>query len=640
MAIASTRRALGPLAPLLAFFVAGLILLSASRIGLALLWLPRVSAVPGAWKLLVVGLRMDTITLAIALFVPAAVLLVLPERGGWLWRPALAAYFAVAFGFLLLAELAAAPFLTEYDSRPNRTLIEYVVYPREVLPTVWGTHPLVVSCALVIVPIVLVASWRVARSLIDDGRSWGSVARLLAVPPLAALLFMGARSTLGPRAANISTAAFSADHLVNELALNSVYSIGYAVYSWRTEVDAQRLYGSVPAGEAMTRVRRGMGLPDSAFPSDTSPLLHRQESLRPREDPYNLVILLEESLGAEFVGSLGGTPLTPNLDALATRGLFFTNLFATGTRTVRGIEATLTGFPPRPGDSIVKLGLAQGGFFTLADLLRRRGYATEFLYGGMSNFDNMGGFFLNDGFDRVLDERTFSDASFRGIWGVSDEDLLHRANEVFRSHGSQPFFALLLSTSNHPPYEFPAGRITPSGSPDQDAIRYADWAIGDFFRIAEQEPYFQRTVFLIAADHDRHVHGASLVPVDRFHIPALIVGPGIVPRRYDGLASQIDLAPTLLDLLGVDAEHPMPGRDLLTVSPSSPGRAFMQYDLSNAYRVGDQVVIHQPFSKPRQFTYADGRLTPAPLDPQLARDALAHLAVASTLYRERRYRLD
>src|SRR5262249_41589164 len=155
-----------------------------------------------------------------------------------------------------------------------------------------------------------------------------------------AMLFAAARSSWGPRAGNISTASFSNDHLANEIALNSTYAVGYALRSLAVdEVDPGQLYGSIGRQEAIDRVRAGMLLPRSPFPSDELPFLHHQSSTTPRARPLTLVILLQESLGAQYVGTLGGLSLTPNLDALAREGLLLTNLFATGTRTVRGIEA-------------------------------------------------------------------------------------------------------------------------------------------------------------------------------------------------------------------------------------------------------------------------------------------------------------
>jgi len=635
-------RPLGPLAPVVGFFVFALVLLSLSRLGLTLAHLDRLEQVPHFWWVFPIGLRMDTVTLSILAFVPALALLLLPRRLDPYYRPVLAGYFSLAAATLVFMEVATVPFIQQYDHRPDRIFIEYLHYPKEVFSTIWADYKLPIFVAAVLVYLVARYTWRVAQVLIRDQGHWPWWQRLVAVPVVAAVLFLGARSSLDHRAVNISTAAFSSDHLTNEMGLNSTYSVLYAVYAFKNEVDTTKLYGAMPEAEMYRRVRRQMRPRGHALDNEAVPLAHRQVSSRPRLRPYNLVIFLQESLGAEYVGALGGPPLTPHLDRLSREGLFFTNLYATGTRTVRGIEATVSGFLPTAGRSVVKLGLAQNNFFTLASLLRRQGYSTEFIYGGESRFDNMRGFFLSNGFQRVIDQPDFDDPVFLGTWGVSDEDLVTKANEVFKAHGDKPFFALMLSTSNHVPFEFPDGRIKLYEQPKatvNNAIKYADYAIGKLFELARKEDYYKNTIFMVVADHNTRVFGADLVPIRKFHIPALIIGPGVEPRRYDKLASQIDLPPTLLDLMGLDATTPLIGRDLLTVPADWPGHAFMQYETTNAYRVGDRVIVSRPFKEALQFVYRGGRLHATALDPDFARDALAFIQLPSVLYAQQRYRL-
>lgn len=636
-------RALGPLAPAAAFFLVAMTFLSLSRLGLSLIYAERLAEVPDAWRLFVVGLRMDSMSLSYLLLLPAVPLLLLPSRWGGYWKPIMAGAFAVGAGLLVYMEVASVPFLAQYDSRPNQIFIEYLVYPQEVLGTLWAEYKLELFLAALAVGLAVHLSWRMSRHLLETHAPWGPVLRLAVLPLVVVALFLGARSSLDHRAANISDAAFSSDHLSNQLALNSTYSVLYALYSRRHEADSRHLYGSLPDEEMFARVRRAMTVAASDFmPGAENPLLHRQQPTTRRERPYNLVIVLEESLGAEYVGILGGKPLTPNFDALSREGLLLTELYSTGTRTVRGIEAVISGFLPTPGRSVVKLGLAQHQFVTLASLLKSQGYATEFIYGGRARFDNMGSFFRGNGFGRVVEQGDFAAPAFEGTWGLSDEDLARKANEVFRAHGDEPFFGLMLSTSNHSPFEYPPGRIEPYDEPAStvhNAMKYADFALGEFFRLARQESYYENTVFLVVADHNTRVFGADLVPVNKFHIPGLIIAPNVRAGTYDKLASQIDLAPTLLSLLGVEAVHPMVGRDLLALPAETPGRAFMQYGETNAYRVEDRVVIHQPGKLPLQFRYVDQQLVPAELDPELAQDALAHLQLPSVLYQKQLYRL-
>jgi phosphoglycerol transferase MdoB-like AlkP superfamily enzyme len=258
----------------------------------------------------------------------------------------------------------------------------------------------------------------------------------------------------------------------------------------------------------------------------------------------------------------------------------------------------------------------------------------------VSNFDNMGRFFRQNGFERVIEQNDFGQDAFVGTWGVSDEDLVTRAHESFLAHGDKPFFSLLLTTSNHDPFEFPAGRIILHDQPAatrNNAVKYTDYAIGRLFELAQAAPYFEETLFLVVADHDARVFGADLVPIERFRIPALMIGPGVPRRDEPRLASQIDLAPTLLALMGIRVENPMIGRDILSLPSEVPGRALMQYADANAFRVGDTVVIHQPHQAAKTFDYSNGQLVHRDHDLELERDALAHLLWADKTYSDHRY---
>jgi len=634
------RRALGPFLPLLLAYASGALFLTAMRAALAIAYRDAYAGTPGVWWMFPLGLRMDTLLLSYLLLAPALVLALLPA--GRARDAIVAAHFALSASVVVCLELATPPFLAEYDKRPDRLFLEYLVYPRELLRTLWAGHAL----PLVGVPLAAAAAGGLAfgasRAALARAPAWRWQRRAWVAPLVVGALVAGARSSLEPRAANLSTASFSSHRLVNELTLNSTYSVAYAAESLRNEVDAASLYGALPWPEVLARVRRYERLPEAAFADPAAPIQHREQAAAvPR--PRNLLILLEESMGAGFVGHLGGLPLTPNLDRLSREGMYFTELYATGTRTARGMEAIVAGFPPSPSLAVLKLPAAQGGFFTLAALLARHGYATEFHYGGAANFDNMRSFFLANGFERVIEQRDFAAPDFVSSWGVSDEDLLLRANDELRRPRDRPFFALLLTSSNHDPFEIPAGRIEPYNAPlhsRENAIVYADHAIGRFFELARREDYYADTVFLVAADHDARVFGAPLVPIERFRVPAVVLGPGVPARPWTRVASQIDLAPTLLHFLGIDALLPTPGRNLMRLPEDDPGRALMQYDLVHGFRVGDQLVVQQPRRPAQSFRIEGARLVPSPGDPELTRDALAHVLWPGEVYRRRLYRLE
>lgn len=619
----------------LIFVAAAFALLTFNRMALAAWQWQRVRNAGGLLPLMLGGLRIDAHQIAVMAALPAVLS---PWFGHFSFAAdAAAVWYLASFILLAFLEIASPAFILEYDSRPNRLFVEYLKHPREVSGMLWRGYKAALVGGLALVALI---GWGALRlfwpAAPDAPLSWWQMP--LASLAILAVVILSIRGTLGHRPMNPSSVAYSSDGMLNTLALNSLYNVFYAVYSMKNEKSASAVYGNMDEAEMHERVLRQAGLPVPPANADY-PSLHAQPATRKTKRPLNVVIILEESLGAQYSAALGGANLTPELDALARESWAFTRAYATGTRSVRGLEAVVTGFLPTPAQAVLKLPRSQRGFFSLADLLGRHGYHSRFIYGGESHFDNMKGFFLGNGFKQVVDRADFVDPAFVGTWGASDEDMFNQLDRLLRADGDQPTFTLAFSVSNHSPWEYPAGRIQVDGNPAtvENTVRYADWALGRFFERAKSSPYWENTVFLVAADHDSRVFGASLVPVRHFHIPAVILGAGIEPRRDERLISQIDLAPTLLSLTGVDTEHPMIGHDL---TRSTPGRAIMQYDNTYGYLKEDRLLVMAPSKTPVQYRYtAPEDYTPEALDPELAREALAHALWPSWAYREGRYAL-
>lgn len=634
------------LGPHLRFAIAMLVALGICRLGLMALAGSRVGSPKCVGQILLSGLRMDLVAVSyvIAPALLASLALVGNSRFGRGVARAVRVYFIAMATLFLGLEAATPTFISEFDSRPNRLFIEYLVHPKEISSMLAvGYKGQLALVAVALVGAGILARWLFKPPIALPPRTspWKRLALLLTVGPA---IFLGARSSLQHRPANPSSVAFSEDHLLNDLCLSSVYSVAFAATQMRDESDAANVYGSLESEEAMiAEVRAAMV---TSGPGDfiglALPTLHRTPEVQVRERPYNLVIILEESLGAQYVDALGGRPITSFLDTLKGQGLWFDQMYATGTRSVRGIEAVVAGFLPTPARSTVKLGLSQQGFFTLADLLGREGYRTSFIYGGESHFDNMKRFFTGNGFREIIDQDDFHDPVFTGSWGVSDEDVMAKAHETFVAMGDEPFFSVVFSVSNHSPWEYPAGRIQPHESgleTVESTVRYADYALGQFFDKARSAAYWDNTVFVVIADHDSRVHGASLVPIEHFHIPAVIIAPGLEPRVESRPMSQIDVGPTALSLMGVPGPHPMVGLDATALPADYPGRAIMQYGDNHAYLQGSAVVIHQPNRPPTHYEWDGSSLRPSEVDPALERRALAHALLPSMLYRNRTYRL-
>ena len=637
------RRALSPL---FAFAWRLLLVLTLSRTLLVVWQWQRVADVDMFAPVFLQGLRFDLVLLGLTLVLPVLLfpLLAWSERLQTLWRGFLKIYLPAMLFAVVFMELSTPSFIDQFDFRPNILFVEYLNHPREVLATLWGAYKVPLILTIVFVTGFTFVSARQIAPLVARTRATGVLAAFLATPLLLVLCLGLIRSTTDHRPVNPSTVALSNDALVNDLALNSSYTALYAIYETRHEAAGGFRYADIDDADVFAAVRAGMNVDDRQFTSAALPTLHAQQIATASTRPKNLVIIVEESLGAEFVGALGGLDLTPSLDALANDGIWFTNLYATGTRSVRGLEAIVSGFTPTPARSVVKLGKSQRNFFTLAQLLGNAGYDTGFIYGGEAQFDNMRRFFMNNGFQHVIDKRDYEDPVFTGSWGVSDEDLFNRAHEEFSGKEGKPFFSLVFTSSNHSPFEYPDGRIELHDADKNtvnNAVEYADYALGRFFEMARGADYWDDTVFLVVADHNSRVYGAELIPIERFHIPALILGGPIEPAVFAPVASQIDLGPTLLSLIGVTAEHPMIGHDLtIPEQRQRPGRAIMQYNATQAYMDGNRVAVMQKDLPVRQFVYADGRLTETEdVDDALVRNALAHAAWSSLAYEKSLYRL-
>lgn len=585
------------------------------------------------------GLRLDTMLFSF-LLLPLALLLTLAPSA--LQRPVGLLVRGWALATLLLivfVEIASFPFFAEYDVRPNILFVEYLEYPVEVASMLWKDQKL--NLALSGVALVL-TSWLFFRQHAFSGvhdflrAAWWR--RALWCLPLLLLLALGIRSSLGHRPANISEALYSPNRVANEVAKNALYSVGYDVY--RGSKDGSRKapkYGAMPMDEAYARAHKLLGL----TPGDPkAPFSRVIEPTHPAAAPRNLVILVQESVGAQFAGYTGAAEsLMPNLDALAQESLAFTRLYSNGTRSIRGLSAMSSGFLPVIGEGVLKRPKSQSGFFTLASLLKPLGYHASFIYGGEARFDDMKTWYLGNGFDEVIEQKDYAKPSFVSTWGVSDEDLMQKAHERFMAHhaAGKRFVSVVFSSSNHTPFELPEGKIEwVPGVPKfsvKNAVKYADYAIGRFFALAKASPYYANTVFVVVADHNVRVYGDDAVPVPGFHIPGLVHLPGAAPQRFEGIASQPDLLATALGMVGVPLRVPVLGTSVFT-----PGRqefVLMQFNDSYGFRRGDEVAVLRPGLLPLTQRYADGRLHPAPPNLELQRDGLSLLHVTEDLYERR-----
>jgi phosphoglycerol transferase MdoB-like AlkP superfamily enzyme len=540
---------------------------------------------------------------------------------------------AVALSGLVYLGIVEYFFFDEFNARFNFTAVEYLIYPHEVFVNIWQSYP-VSSAIAAAVLIGCSGAWLLARAV----RSFSRECEGRAFRPH--FVMFAAALVLAHVTIDLDTWRSGTNRVANEIAANGLYSLFNAAVNSR--LDYESFYLTVPSGDAGERARRIVAQDNASFISAAANPLARRVTYTSEPKRLNVIVLIEESLGAEFVGAYGDTRLlTPRIDELARESILFRNTYATGTRTVRGLEAVTASFPPVPAESIVKRPHNEG-MFNWSAVMRDAGYQPTFIYGGYGTFDNMNYFFRNNGY-RVIDRTDIVNPRFSNVWGVSDEDLFEHALRVFDQQyaKSERIFAVVMSTSNHKPFTFPPGipGVPERGGGREAGVRYADHAIGKFMDTLRLKPYYEDTIVVIVADHGARVYGKEDFPLHSYRIPFLVYAPRHFHSRVvDTVASQLDVAPTVLGLLGISHESAFFGRDVLAPGPADRG-VPMNHNRDIAVMTGDRL-NELGFGKRSSTVTADlvtNEQRPAPRDENGIRDAASLFQLAYTLYASGRY---
>jgi phosphoglycerol transferase MdoB-like AlkP superfamily enzyme len=584
------------------------------------------------------------LAVSVAMLAPIAALLwLLPTR--WLSRPrvrhTLLAFLCTAVAFEAVVEFF---FFEEFNARFNNIAVDYVLFPDEVVGNVFESYNVPLWASLSIA-CGLLATWAVAplhRNLELPSARWSERARALGGVTGTATLSIALLALL-PR-------EVGSDRVESEIAASGPVQLVRAF--WTAELDYPLYYKTLPQAQAPERaaqvldaelVRAGEGA--ASYRLQRTVGAAKAERRMPQ-----VVIVIEESLGSDFVGALGGEKnCTPELDRHIPSGLLLRNLVANGNRTVRGLEGILSSFVPLPGDSIVKRPKSEG-VTTVATVFAANGYDTAFFYGGYGVFDHMKPFALGAGFQQFVEQSDLPDDAFSTIWGVADEyifDALVERQARQQTEG-RPFFATLLSVSNHKPYAVPAGRIPwPEGrKPTRElAVRYADWSVGRYLDTLRERGLADDTLVLVVGDHGARVYGKEEIPTHSYRIPAVFFGTdaALRGRTLDRLCSQIDLGPTLVELAGLNVQVPFLGTSLLGL-PEQGGRAFVHHNRDVGILVDDALVVLQ-LQKQVAYYERSGRdqqdfrrVEPHAASPRLrslADDAAAVFGTAYELYQNR-----
>ncbi len=483
--------------------------------------------------------------------------------------------FIVCLYSLFFIELSEWTFWDEFGVRFNFIAVDYLIYTHEVVNNIIESYPLgwLLSAILVV---TVICFWSVRKALSDTFNASESFLSRLKITGVLLLL-----PAISYAAVGSTWYQFSANTYLNELAANGPYQFFSAFRN--NELDYRRFYKIGDDQQLSSVIKKQLSVENS---SDNLYDIKRLVKPAGEEKRLNIVLITVESLSAEFLATFGNKEnITPFMDEWFKQGLLFTNFYATGTRTIRGLESLTLSIPPIPGQAIVKRP-DNGNLFSFGRVLQQKGYDTAFLYGGRGYFDNMNAFYSGNGY-RIVDQTDFTEEemTFTNAWGVSDDIIFKRtlkeADKDFQDN--KPFFFQIMTTSNHRPFTYPGGKIDlPSGSGRQGAVKYTDFAIHQFIEQAKTKPWFDNTIFVMVADHCAGSARKIELPVDEYHIPLFIYAPKHVPAaRNDVLSSQIDVAPTVLGFLNSSYESQFYGRDIMQTHKDE-GRAL----ISNYQKLG------------------------------------------------------
>lgn len=493
---------------------------------------------------------------------------------------------------LIFTTLSEWIFWQEFQSRFNFIAVDYLVYTHEVIGNIFESYP-VKSLLVSIFAASSLLTWLLFRNAQKFKKSdFNFRTRLRGFCCFLAVSFLG-YCTIALNLAEVSN-----NNLNNQINRNGVIEIFYAFFN--NELNYYAFYPTKPLNELTEKLQKKLGIRE---PLPGISQIKRTIAADKEALGKNLIVVVVESLSADFLGSFGNKEgLTPYLDKLAEESLIYTQLYATGTRTVYGLSAVTLSIPPLPGNAISRRPNSKH-LVSLGSILKGQGYSTQFLYGGFGYFDSMNAFYSSNGY-AIVDRSNLSreEISFANIWGVCDEDLFKRVIlEGSKKHlEGKPFFQIVMTTSNHRPFTYPEGRIDiPSYTGRKGGVKYTDYAIGFFLENCKKEPWFEDTIFVFVADHTAGSAGKMDLDPKKYHIPLFIYAPKFIePKKVDHLMSQIDIAPTLLGLLNISYESPFFGQD---VSLNPPERAFISNYQQLGYLTPDWLILLKPTKVVKSF---------------------------------------
>ena len=572
------------------------------------------------------GLRFD---LRIVVYLSIPLLLAILSVKAMTMRAVMRLWLTAACSLALFLGLMEMDFYREFHQRLNGLVFQYVKEdPKTVMSMLWYGFPVVrYLLAWAVGTLILYFAFRGADRLTRSRTTAAVAGTARAVAPwygrvavfvvVLLVCVVAARGTLRQGPPLRWGDAYTTDsNFANQLGLNGSLSLIAAAKS-RFSDERSNIWKATLEDPVAQQTVRDMLLTenDKLVDPDTAPV--RRDTTPPAEKTLpikNVVVILMESFAGHSVGALGRPGnVTPYFDNLSKEGLLFERFFSNGTHTHQGMFATMACFPNLPGfEYLMQTPEGSHKLSGLPELLSARKFDDVYVYNGDFAWDNQSGFFSNQGMTTFVGRNDYVDPVFSDpTWGVSDQDMFNRGlEELKKREGKEPFYALLQTLSNHTPYALPTPLpvepVTDRGSLNEHltAMRYSDWALGQFFEKARKEPYFKETLFVVVGDHGfGNEQQISEMDLGRFNVQLLLIGPGIQEKfgaRNDTVGTQVDIVPTIMGRLGGEFRQQCWGRDLLTLPEGDKGTGVIKpsgSDQTVAVISGDHLLV-QPKDMP------------------------------------------
>ncbi len=560
------------------------------------------------------GLWFDNVIACYILSLPLVVMWIaglFKATAKWLYS-AVAVWFIVMYTVAFSFTAANIPYFQYFFKVINSSIFNWMGYAGTTAGMIFGESSYYFTITLGIVCIVLfgIAAWKLSRKFYSMSKKKMlpySLKDFVGVLLLGAfscgLCLFGIRGTTGIRPIKVGQAYYCTDPFLNQLGVNPVFNL---LASWSEDNKKEnRQLALMPVEEAIANAQRLLGREGI---EGISPIAREVVSPVPASGK-NVVFIFMESMSANLMGKYGNTKgLTPFLDSLAKESLVFNNVYSAGIHTNQGMYSTLYSFP-----TIMKRNAMKGSvipvYSGLPTVLRDNGYHNMFFMTHERQYDNMNGFYRTNGFDEIYAEEDYPREKIVNRFGVQDDYLYEYAIPVLNSRAAtgKPFFAVLLSISNHPPYVLPEFFKPRTEDIEDQIVEYADWALAKFMSDAAKQPWYDNTIFVFMGDHGKLVGTPECeMPQSYNHVPLMIYGEGVEPGNIDTFAAQVDVAPTLLGLLGISYTQNNLGVDLLKES-----RPCAVYTADNliAARCENTLYVYSPETRQEfRYEYTDGKI--------------------------------